>query len=63
MSKPKRETPEQDTNRRTFLKGTAAAAGAAIAAVSATTRLAQAAETAADKPTAGKAAAEKKLPS
>src|SRR5262245_38210588 len=48
-----------NTGRRTFLKGTAAAAGAAIAA---TTQLAQAAEPAAEKP-AGKAAAEKKLPS
>ena len=47
------------TSRRNFLKGTAAAAGAAIAA---TTQLAQAAEGAAEKP-AGKAAAEKKLPS
>jgi thiamine pyrophosphate-dependent acetolactate synthase large subunit-like protein len=47
------------TGRRAFLKGTAAAAGAAIAA---TTQLAQAAEAAVDKP-AGKAAGEKKLPS
>src|SRR5688572_11362950 len=48
------------SNRRSFLKGTAAAAGAAIAA---TTKLAQAAEPVADKPAAAKAAAEKKLPS
>jgi thiamine pyrophosphate-dependent acetolactate synthase large subunit-like protein len=55
-----KNTPESSkTGRRAFLKGTAAAAGAAIAA---TTQLAQAAEAAADKP-AGKAAGEKKLPS
>jgi acetolactate synthase I/II/III large subunit len=55
-----KNTPENgNTGRRTFLKGTAAAAGAAIAA---TTQLAQAADAAAEKP-AGKAAAEKKLPS
>ena len=63
MSKTRRDNTEQDANRRNFLKGTAAAAGAALAAVSATTRLAQAAETAADKPAAAKPAAEKKLPS
>ena len=63
MSKTRRDNIEQDANRRNFLKGTAAAAGAALAAVSATTRLAQAAETAADKPAAAKPAAEKKLPS
>ena len=63
MSNPSREKTEQSVNRRSFLKGTAAAAGAAIAAVSTTTRLAQAAETAADKPAAAKSAAEKKLPS
>jgi hypothetical protein len=55
-----KNTPESSkTGRRAFLKGTAAAAGAAIAA---TTQLAQAAEAAVDKP-AGKAAGEKKLPS
>ncbi|MGH8640915.1 MAG: thiamine pyrophosphate-binding protein [Burkholderiales bacterium] len=54
-------TPENGkTGRRAFLKGTAVAAGAAIAA---TTRLAQAAEATTEKPAAGKAAAEKKLPS
>ena len=61
MSKAGRNKSEQDVTRRNFLKGTAAAAGAAIAAASATTRLAQAAE-ATDKP-AAKPAAEKKLPS
>src|SRR5262247_1676021 len=56
-----KDTPESSkTGRRTFLKGTAAAAGAAIAA---TTKLAQAAEEVTEKPAAGKAAAEKKLPS
>src|SRR5262245_37183786 len=56
-----KNTPENgNTGRRTFLKGTAVAAGAAIAA---TTRLAQAAEEVMEKPAAGKAAAEKKLPS
>lgn len=60
MSKPNREATEQNAQRRSFLKGTAA--GAAIAAVSATTRLAQAAE-AADTLAAAKPAAEKKLPS
>lgn len=56
-----KDTPDNSkTGRRSFLKGTAAAAGAAIAA---TTKLAQAAEPAADKPAAAKAAAEKKLPS
>ena len=55
-----KDTPENgNPSRRSFLKGTAAAAGAAIAA---TTHLAQAAE-AAEKPAAGKPAAEKKLPS
>jgi acetolactate synthase-1/2/3 large subunit len=49
-----------NTGRRNFLKGTAVAAGAAIAA---TTKLAQAADAAAEKPASGKAAAEKKLPS
>ena len=49
-----------NATRRTFLKGTAAAAGAAIAA---TTTLAQAAESAAGKGAAAKGAAEKKLPS
>jgi thiamine pyrophosphate-dependent acetolactate synthase large subunit-like protein len=54
-----KDAPEKSKNdRRSFLKGTAAAAGAAIAA---TTKLAQAAEPA-EKP-AAKAAAEKKLPS
>ena len=48
------------SNRRSFLKGTAAAAGAAIAA---TTKLAQAAEPAADTAAATKPPAEKKLPS
>ena len=56
----KDESESGKSNRRTFLKGTAAAAGAAIAA---TTKLAQAAEPAADKPAAAKAAAEKKLQS
>ncbi len=56
-----KDTPDNSkTGRRSFLKGTAAAAGAAIAA---TTKLAQAAEPAADKPAAAKAAADKKLPS
>jgi acetolactate synthase I/II/III large subunit len=56
-----KDTPENTkTGRRSFLKGTAAAAGAAIAA---TTHLAQAAEATAEKPAAGKAPAEKKLPS
>jgi thiamine pyrophosphate-dependent acetolactate synthase large subunit-like protein len=54
-----KNAPENgNTGRRTFLKGTAVAAGAAIAA---TTRLAQAAGAGAEKP-AGKEA-EKKLPS
>ena len=56
-----KDSPENGkTGRRSFLKGTAAAAGAAIAA---TTKLAQAAEPAADKSAAAKPAAEKKLPS
>jgi acetolactate synthase I/II/III large subunit len=56
-----KDTPENTkTGRRSFLKGTAAAAGAAIAA---TAHLAQAAEATAEKPAAGKAPAEKKLPS
>jgi acetolactate synthase I/II/III large subunit len=56
-----KNTPENGkTGRRAFLKGSAAAAGAAIAA---TTRLAQAAEAADEKPAGGKVAAEKKLPS
>jgi acetolactate synthase-1/2/3 large subunit len=56
-----KDAPENTkTGRRSFLKGTAMAAGAAVAA---TTHLAQAAEAAAEKPAAGKAAAEKKLPS
>jgi acetolactate synthase-1/2/3 large subunit len=63
MSKPSREIPEPSVNRRSFLKSTAAAAGAALAAVSTTTRVAQAAETAADKPAPAKPATEKKLPS
>jgi acetolactate synthase-1/2/3 large subunit len=56
-----KDAPENgNPARRKFLKGTAAAAGAALAA---TTQLAQAADpVAADKP-AGKAAGEKKLPS
>jgi acetolactate synthase-1/2/3 large subunit len=49
MSKPSREKPESSVDRRSFLKGTAVAAGAALAAVSTPTRLAQAAETAAEK--------------
>ena len=60
MSKPKQDQPDAGVNRRSFLKGTAAAAGAAIAAAS---QLAQAAETTVEKPAAGKPAAEKKLPS
>ena len=49
-----KNAPESDkAGRRSFLRGTAVAAGAAIAA---TTKLAQAAETAAEKP-AAKAAA------
>jgi thiamine pyrophosphate-dependent acetolactate synthase large subunit-like protein len=60
MSKPKQGQPEAGVNRRSFLKGTAAAAGAAIAAAS---QLAQAAEATAEKIAPGKAAAEKKLPS
>jgi acetolactate synthase I/II/III large subunit len=56
-----KDAPESTkTGRRSFLKGTAMAAGAAVAA---TTRLAQAAEATAEKPAGGKAAAEKKLPS
>ena len=55
---PAQEKPEGTVNRRSFLKGAAAAAGATIAA---TTQLAQAAETpAAEKPVAK---GEKKLPS
>ena len=50
-----KDAPENSkAGRRSFLKGTAAAAGAAIAA---TTKLAQAAEPAADKPAAAKPAA------
>jgi thiamine pyrophosphate-dependent acetolactate synthase large subunit-like protein len=61
MSKPKQDQPEAGVNRRSFLKGTAAAAGAAIAAAS---QLAQAADAAtAEKPAAVKPPAEKKLPS
>jgi thiamine pyrophosphate-dependent acetolactate synthase large subunit-like protein len=56
-----KDAPESGkAGRRDFLKGTAAAAGAALAA---STQLAQAAEPAADKPAAAKPAAEKKLPS
>jgi thiamine pyrophosphate-dependent acetolactate synthase large subunit-like protein len=60
MSKSKQDQPESGVNRRSFLKGTAAAAGAAIAA---TTQLAQAADAVAPEKPAGKAPAEKKLPS
>ncbi len=60
MSKPKQDQPASGVNRRSFLKGTAAAAGAALAAA---TQLAQAAEATAEKPAPGKPAAEKKLPS
>jgi acetolactate synthase-1/2/3 large subunit len=60
MSKTKQGQPEAGVNRRSFLKGTAAAAGAAIAGA---TQLAQAAEATAEKIAPGKAAAEKKLPS
>ena len=60
MSKSKQNQPEAGVNRRSFLKGTAAAAGAAIAAAS---QLAQAAEATAEKVAPAKAAAEKKLPS
>jgi thiamine pyrophosphate-dependent acetolactate synthase large subunit-like protein len=63
MGKLKREEPEQNANRRSFLKGTAVAAGAALAAVSTTMRVAQAAEAAADKPAAAKSAEEKRLQS
>jgi thiamine pyrophosphate-dependent acetolactate synthase large subunit-like protein len=56
-----KDAPENaKAGRRSFLKGTAVAAGAAIAA---TTRLVQAADAATEKPAAGKAATEKKLPS
>ena len=56
-----KETSTNDkAGRRSFLKGTAAAAGAAIAG---STKLAQAAEPAAEKPAAAKPTAEKKLPS
>jgi acetolactate synthase-1/2/3 large subunit len=51
-----KDAPEGNKARRTFLKGSAAAAGAAIAA---TTKLAQAAEPAGNQPAA---AVEKKLP-
>ena len=60
MSKPKQGQPETGVNRRSFLKGTAAAAGAAIAGA---TQLAQAAEATAEKVAPAKAPAEKKLPS
>src|SRR5262245_1263885 len=60
MSKPKQGQPETGVNRRSFLKGTAAAAGAAIAGA---TQLAQAAESAAEKVAPAKAAEQKKLPS
>ena len=60
MSKPAQEKTEGKVNRRSFLKGAAAAAGATIAA---TTQLAQAAESVAAEKPAGKAAGEKKLPS
>jgi len=60
MSKSKQDQPESGVNRRSFLKGTAAAAGAAIAA---TTQLAQAADAVAPEKPAGKAPVEKKLPS
>ena len=63
MGKPKRDEQDQGANRRTFLKGTAAAAGAAFAAATAATRMAAAAESAGEKPAGGKAATEKKLPS
>ena len=63
MSKPGRDKSEPGVDRRSFLKGSAAAAGAALAAATAATRLAQAAETAADAPAAAKPAAAKKLPS
>ncbi len=59
MSKSKQDQPESGVNRRSFLKGTAAAAGAAIAA---TTQLAQAADAVAEKPAADKPATEKKAP-
>src|SRR5262245_37200388 len=55
----KDSSEKQKTDRRSFLKGTAAAAGAAIAV---TTKLAQA-ESPAEKPAAAKPAAEKRLPS
>src|SRR5687767_3015826 len=56
-----KDAPENgNPARRKFLKGTAAAAGAALAA---TTQLAQAADTVATDKPVGKAAAEKKLPS
>jgi len=60
MSKSRQDQPASGVNRRSFLKGTAAAAGAALAAA---TQLAQAAEATAEKPAPGKPAAEKKLPS
>jgi acetolactate synthase-1/2/3 large subunit len=56
-----KDAPENgNPARRKFLKGTAVAAGAALAA---TTQLAQAAESVAAEKPAGKAAGEKKLPS
>ena len=63
MSKTRQDSPESSLNRRSFLKGTAAAAGAALAAVSTTAKLAQAAEAADVKPAAGKPTASGKLPS
>src|SRR5690349_10488505 len=57
MSKSKQDQPESGVNRRSFLKGTAAAAGAAIAGA---TQLAQAADAVAEKPAAGKPATERK---
>jgi acetolactate synthase-1/2/3 large subunit len=58
MSKPAPEKSERTTNRRDFLKGAAAAAGATLAA---TAQLAQAADTAAAEKPAAKSAG--KLPS
>ncbi len=63
MSKASRGKPDENVNRRSFLKGTAAAAGAALAAATTATRIAAAAEASDEKPASGKPAAEKKLPS
>ena len=60
MSKAGKEAPEHQADRRSFLKGTAAAAGAAFAAGA---KIAAAAEAADAKASGEKAVAQKKLPS